>query len=83
MTGQLDVSAQKKEAARRAVVSAIDALQAPSASTFGSDSEIVPLTEANRRSALQSLLIAIAHLIPDNHPDVPLRAEVEKWINRT
>lgn len=83
MTGQLDVSAQAKESAKLALLRAIDALQAPSASTFGSAGDIVPLTEANRRSAMQSLLTAIIHLIPENHPDAPLRAEAERWINRT
>jgi len=71
-----------KQAASDHITRAIGAIQAPqNGSTFGPTSgELIALTEANRKLAVRHLLAAIVQLIPDNHPDVPLRAMAETWI---
>ena len=77
------VTADQKQAARELIVRAINILQAPqNGTTFSSGmGELVVLTEANRKAAVRNLLAAITQLIPADHPDAPLRAEAEKWVN--
>jgi hypothetical protein len=77
------VTQAQKEAASQFIAQAINSLQAPqNGNTFGAGpDELVPLNETNRRTAVRSLLAAVAQLIPDDHPDAPFRAQVETRLN--
>lgn len=77
------VTSEQKQAASESVIRAVNILQSPqNGNTFDSGrGELVVLTEANRSAVVRNLLAAIVNLIPADHPQVPLRAEAEKWLN--
>jgi hypothetical protein len=77
------INAEQKQAALDYIIRAINTLQAPqNGDSFTSfPHELVALSEPNLKSVVRNLLAAIAQLIPANHPDAPLRAEVEMWLN--